>query len=60
MINIDHKILKVSLIGLLTGILTSFIGGGAEILIVPLFIWFNVFSNYKIAIGTSLASLILL
>ena len=55
----DDNFWKLGLIGLLTGILASFIGGGAEILIVPMLVWFKIFSHYKIAIGTSLASLLL-
>lgn len=55
----DDNFWKLGLVGLLTGILASFIGGGAEILIVPLLVWLNVFTHYKIAIGTSLASLLL-
>lgn len=51
--------LKVSMIGLVTGIVASFVGGGAEILIVPLLIYLNVLSDYKEAIATSLASLLL-
>ena len=51
--------LKVSIIGLVTGIAASFVGGGAEILIVPLLIYLNVLSDYKEAIATSLASLLL-
>ena len=55
----DPNFWKLGVIGLATGILASFIGGGAEILIIPMLVWFNVFSHYKIAIGTSLASLLL-
>lgn len=55
----NQNIVKVSFIGLITGMIASFIGGGAEILIVPLFMYLNVFDNYKTAIGTSLASLLL-
>ena len=50
---------KASLIGLITGIVASFVGGGAEILIAPLLIYMNVFDDYKTAVGTSLASLLL-
>ena len=50
---------KSSFIGLITGIVASFVGGGAEILIAPLLIYFNVFQDYKTAVGTSLASLLL-
>ena len=35
------------LIGLLAGVLSCFIGGGAEIIIVPLLIYFGIFDNYK-------------
>jgi len=51
--------LKVTIIGLVTGVVASFVGGGAEILIVPLLIYLNVLSDYKEAIATSLASLLL-
>ena len=47
------------LIGLLAGVLSCFIGGGAEIIIVPLLIYFGIFDNYKEAVGTSLASLLM-
>ena len=56
---IDNNFYKLFFIGLVTGIVASFIGGGAEIFIIPLLIYNNVFNNYKIAIGTSLASLLL-
>lgn len=56
---IDENAWKLVLIGLLSGILASFFGGGAEILIVPMLVLLNVFDNYKSAIGTSLASLLL-
>ena len=56
---IDNNFYKLIFIGLITGIVASFIGGGAEILIIPLLIYMNVFKSYKLAIGTSLASLIL-
>jgi hypothetical protein len=55
----DTNIYKLIFIGLLTGALASFVGGGTEILIVPLLIFLNVVSNYKEAVGTSLASLLL-
>ena len=56
---IDQNFYKLSLIGLLTGATASFVGGGAEILIVPLLIYLNVLTSYKEAIATSLASLLL-
>jgi len=52
-------IIKLIFIGTLTGVVASFIGGGAEILIVPLLIYFGIFNDYKTAVGTSLASLLL-
>jgi len=55
----DEKSLKVAFIGALTGIVASFVGGGAEILIAPLLIYLNIFDDYKTAVGTSLASLLL-
>ena len=55
----DTNLYKVAFIGTLTGIVASFVGGGAEILIAPLLIFFNVFQDYKTAVGTSLASLLL-
>ena len=56
---VDHNIFKLMLIGITTGIVASFVGGGAEILIVPLLVYLKVVSDYKVAIGTSLASLLL-
>lgn len=56
---VDHNIFKLMLIGIITGIVASFVGGGAEILIVPMLVYFKVISDYKVAIGTSLASLLL-
>lgn len=56
---VDNNIYKLSFIGLITGIVASFVGGGAEILIVPLLVYLNVITDYKEAIATSLASLLL-
>jgi len=56
---IDEHFYKLIFIGSLTGATASFVGGGAEILIVPLLVYMNVISNYKDAIATSLASLLL-
>lgn len=55
----DPNYSKVAFIGALTGFVASFVGGGAEILIAPLLIFLNVFEDYKTAVGTSLASLLL-
>lgn len=51
--------IKLAFTGLITGIVASFIGAGTEILIVPLLIYLKVFTDYKTAVGTSLASLLL-
>lgn len=51
--------IRVAFIGTLCGTLAAFVGGGTEILIVPLLIAFKVFDDYKLAVGTSLASLLL-
>lgn len=56
---IDTNIYKLIFIGVTTGALASFVGGGTEILIVPLLIFLKVVDNYKEAVGTSLASLLL-
>jgi uncharacterized membrane protein YfcA len=56
---IDKNFYKLVFTGTITGIVASFVGGGAEILIVPLLIYLGVFADYKIAVGTSLASLLL-
>lgn len=56
---LDKNTYKLAFIGTLTGIVASFIGGGAEILIVPLLVYLNIFNDYKLAVGTSLASLLL-
>ena len=56
---INLTIIKLLFIGILTGMVASFVGGGAEILIVPLLIFLGIFNDYKAAVGTSLASLLL-
>tara|TARA_Y100000817_G_C16633326_1_gene445007 strand:+ start:135 stop:500 length:366 start_codon:yes stop_codon:yes gene_type:complete len=52
----DYLIL--TFIGGFTGILAGFVGGGSDVLIVPMLLFFHVFSNIKTAIGTSLAMLL--
>jgi uncharacterized membrane protein YfcA len=56
---IDKNIYKLIFIGLITGMVASVVGGGAEILIVPLLIYLKIFTDHKKAIATSLASLLL-
>ena len=59
MILTTYILLKLAFTGTLSGMLASFIGAGAEIVIVPLLIYLNVFDDYKSAVGTSLAALLL-
>ena len=47
-------ILGLTLIGMISGIFGGLIGGGAEILIVPLLTIFSLLGNLKRRIGTSL------
>ena len=56
---IDENFYKLAFIGISTGALASFVGGGAEILIVPLLVYLKILTDYKEAIATSLASLLL-
>lgn len=50
--------LGLTLTGLITGIFAGFIGGGAEILIVPLLTFFGVLNSFKSRIATSLIMLL--
>lgn len=56
---VDKNFYKLSFIGIITGMTASIVGGGAEILIVPLLIYLDIFEDHKKAIATSLASLLL-
>ena len=49
-----HYIVGLTIIGVITGIFAGLIGGGAEILIVPLLTIFSLLGNLKRRIGTSL------
>ena len=49
-----HYIAGLTLIGMISGIFGGLIGGGAEILIVPLLTIFSLLGNLKRRIGTSL------
>ena len=49
-----HYIAGLTIIGVVTGIFAGLIGGGAEILIVPLLTVFSLLGNLKRRIGTSL------
>ena len=46
--------LGLTLIGIISGLFAGLVGGGAEILIVPLLTLFGLLSNLKTRIGTSL------
>lgn len=50
---------KVAFIGILTGALATIVGGGAEILIVPLLLGLGVVKNFREGLATSLGSLLL-
>ena len=46
--------LGLTIIGIISGLFAGLVGGGAEILIVPLLTLFGLLSNLKTRIGTSL------
>jgi len=46
--------LGLSIIGIVTGLVAGIVGGGAEILIVPLLTLFSLLGSFKARIGTSL------
>ena len=48
----------LTIIGVACGVLTGIIGDGAEVLVVPLLLFFHIFKDVKMAVGTSLAMLI--
>ena len=52
------KLLSLILIGTISGFIGGLLGGGSDVLIVPLLLLFGVYDNIKTAIGTSLAALI--
>ncbi len=49
---------KLTLIGLVAGLLAGIVGGGSDALIAPSLVFMSVVKNYKSAVGISLASLI--
>jgi uncharacterized membrane protein YfcA len=55
----DEHIYKLIFTGLIAGMVASVVGGGPEILIVPLLVYLGIVNDYKTAVGTSLASLLL-
>ncbi len=48
----------LSIIGIVTGLVGGIVGGGSEILIVPLLTLFNLLGSFKTRIGTSLFMLL--
>lgn len=50
--------LSLVFIGVISGFIGGLLGGGSDVLIVPMLMALGVFSNIKSAIGTSLAALI--
>ena len=53
-----HPYLGLVMIGASTGFVGGMLGGGADVLIVPMLLYFGIVTNIKTAIGTSLAALI--
>ena len=52
------EILILTLIGIIVGFVGGLLGGGADVLIVPLLLFFDITTNIKTAIGTSLSALL--
>jgi len=50
--------LGLVLIGSVSGFIGGLVGGGSDVLIVPMLLYFGIITNIKTAIGTSLAALI--
>jgi uncharacterized membrane protein YfcA len=53
-----NHILGLTVTGLITGLSARFVGGGAEILIVPLLTFFGILTSLKSRIATSLLMLL--
>lgn len=53
-----YKIISLIIIGIIVGIIRPFVGGGADVIIVPLLLFFNITLNIKTAIGMSLVALL--
>ena len=49
---------KLTLIGIVSGLLAGIVGGGSDAIIVPALVALKVMDNYKLAVGTSLATLL--
>ncbi len=55
---LSDDFIGLSITGIITGFFGGIIGGGAEILIIPLLTFFNIFDSIKSRIGTSLFMLL--
>lgn len=53
-----NYLIGITIAGILSGLLAGLIGGGAEIIIVPLLTFFGIFSSLKHRIGTTLFMLL--
>ena len=53
-----YKIISLITIGIIVGIIRPYVGGGADVIIVPLLLLFGITLNIKTAIGMSLVSLL--
>ena len=49
---------KLTIIGLVSGLLAGVVGGGSDAVIVPALVGMGVLGSYKTAVGTSLATLL--
>ena len=58
MVLYNKDIIGLTLTGIITGFFGGIIGAGAEILIIPLLTFFNIFDSIKSRIGTSLMMLL--
>jgi uncharacterized membrane protein YfcA len=50
--------IKLTIIGLASGLLAGVVGGGSDAIIVPALVGMGVMSSFKSAVGTSLATLL--
>jgi len=54
----NTDLIGLTITGIITGLFGGFVGAGAEILIIPLLTFFNIFNSIKSRIGTSLFMLL--
>ena len=53
-----NYLIGLTIIGVIAGLATGFVGAGSEVLIIPLLAFFNLLDNTKKRIGTSLFMLL--